>query len=137
MTGKVCSPEDKSGHPGDLARGRRRRDHRAGGGGQGRHRPQRPPCYDRPAAGKTGTNNENKEAWFVGFTPQLSTAVGMYREECRTKGGKVVKPDQLHLPRRASRHPKKYNANKPYTKALRRRWASRVRTRPRRSGARS
>src|SRR5690606_12175752 len=34
----------------------------------------------RPVAGKTGTNNENKEAWFVGFTPQLSTAVGMYKE---------------------------------------------------------
>jgi membrane peptidoglycan carboxypeptidase len=32
----------------------------------------------RPAAGKTGTNGErngNKDAWFVGFTPQLSTAV--------------------------------------------------------------
>ena len=36
--------------------------------------------YDRPVAGKTGTNNQNKEAWFVGFTPQLSTAVGMYKE---------------------------------------------------------
>jgi membrane peptidoglycan carboxypeptidase len=34
-----------------------------------------------PVAGKTGTNNENKEAWFVGFTSQLSTAVGMYREQ--------------------------------------------------------
>jgi len=29
----------------------------------------------RPAAGKTGTSSENKDAWFVGFTPQLSTAV--------------------------------------------------------------
>jgi membrane peptidoglycan carboxypeptidase len=32
----------------------------------------------RPAAGKTGTNGErngDKDAWFVGFTPQLSTAV--------------------------------------------------------------
>jgi len=32
----------------------------------------------RPAAGKTGTNGEtagNKDAWFIGFTPQLSTAV--------------------------------------------------------------
>jgi membrane peptidoglycan carboxypeptidase len=29
----------------------------------------------RPAAGKTGTSQENKDAWFVGFTPQLSTAV--------------------------------------------------------------
>jgi membrane peptidoglycan carboxypeptidase len=29
----------------------------------------------RPAAGKTGTTTDNTDAWFVGFTPQLSTAV--------------------------------------------------------------
>ena len=29
----------------------------------------------RPAAGKTGTTNENKSAWFVGYTPQLAAAV--------------------------------------------------------------
>jgi penicillin-binding protein 1A len=29
----------------------------------------------RPAAGKTGTTERNADAWFVGFTPQLSTAV--------------------------------------------------------------
>ena len=29
----------------------------------------------RPAAGKTGTSSQNKDAWFVGYTPQLSTAV--------------------------------------------------------------
>jgi membrane peptidoglycan carboxypeptidase len=29
----------------------------------------------REAAGKTGTSSDNKDAWFVGFTPQLSTAV--------------------------------------------------------------
>ncbi|HVQ87899.1 MAG TPA: transglycosylase domain-containing protein [Actinomycetes bacterium] len=33
----------------------------------------------RPAAGKTG-NNEGTTAWFVGYTPQLSTAVGFYRD---------------------------------------------------------
>ncbi|MFP5345880.1 MAG: transglycosylase domain-containing protein, partial [Actinomycetes bacterium] len=33
---------------------------------------------DRPAAGKTGTSSDNKSAWFVGYTPQLATAVAMY-----------------------------------------------------------
>jgi penicillin-binding protein 1A len=28
-----------------------------------------------PAAGKTGTTDENTDAWFVGFTPNLATAV--------------------------------------------------------------
>jgi membrane peptidoglycan carboxypeptidase len=36
---------------------------------------------DRPVAGKTGTSNEAKSAWFVGFTPQLSTAVGLSRTD--------------------------------------------------------
>src|SRR5690606_5109785 len=29
----------------------------------------------RPAAGKTGTADDWKDAWFAGYTPQLSTAV--------------------------------------------------------------
>jgi membrane peptidoglycan carboxypeptidase len=29
----------------------------------------------RPAAGKTGTTSNNYDAWFVGYTPQLSTAI--------------------------------------------------------------
>jgi membrane peptidoglycan carboxypeptidase len=29
----------------------------------------------RPAAGKTGTTNGSKAAWFIGYTPQLATAV--------------------------------------------------------------
>ncbi|MEU6094242.1 transglycosylase domain-containing protein [Streptomyces sp. NPDC047079] len=33
----------------------------------------------RQVAGKTGTTDGNKSAWFVGYTPQLSTAVGMFR----------------------------------------------------------
>jgi penicillin-binding protein 1A len=32
---------------------------------------------NRPAAGKTGTTQDNKDAWFVGYTPTLSTAVWM------------------------------------------------------------
>ncbi len=30
---------------------------------------------DRPSAGKTGTQEDNTNAWFVGFTPQITTAV--------------------------------------------------------------
>ena len=29
----------------------------------------------RPAAGKTGTTDEHKDAWFVGYTPDISTSV--------------------------------------------------------------
>ena len=38
----------------------------------------------RDAAGKTGTSSDNKDAWFVGFTPQLSTAVWLGYADPRT-----------------------------------------------------
>jgi penicillin-binding protein 1A len=31
--------------------------------------------FGRPAAGKTGTTDDHTDAWFVGYVPQLSTAV--------------------------------------------------------------
>ncbi|WP_370252614.1 transglycosylase domain-containing protein [Streptomyces sp. V4I8] len=34
----------------------------------------------RPAAGKTGTTDNNLSAWFVGYTPQLTTSVAMFAE---------------------------------------------------------
>ncbi|MBK7623361.1 MAG: penicillin-binding protein [Kineosporiaceae bacterium] len=43
----------------------------------------------RPVAGKTGTSSSNKSAWFVGFTPQLSTAVALYRP-LTDKSGKSI-----------------------------------------------
>ncbi len=33
----------------------------------------------RPVAGKTGTTDSNLSAWFVGYTPQIATAVAMFR----------------------------------------------------------
>lgn len=33
----------------------------------------------KPVAAKTGTTDDNKSAWFAGFTPHLSTAIGMWR----------------------------------------------------------
>ncbi|MER6175372.1 transglycosylase domain-containing protein [Streptosporangium sp. NPDC001681] len=37
--------------------------------------------YDRPVAGKTGTTDESAAVWFAGFTPQLATAVNMFRDD--------------------------------------------------------
>ena len=34
-------------------------------------------ALNRPAAGKTGTTDEHADAWFVGYTPNLATAVWM------------------------------------------------------------
>ncbi|MFD1932796.1 transglycosylase domain-containing protein [Nonomuraea mangrovi] len=71
----------------------------------------------RPAAGKTGTNNDEKEAWFVGYTPQISTAVGFYREECRTSSGKVVPPQHSNCPGTDGKKNSKYDGmTKVYTK---------------------
>ena len=41
-------------------------------------------ALNRPAAGKTGTH-EDLTAWFVGYTPQLSTSVGFYRVDAKGK----------------------------------------------------
>ncbi|MEV8565739.1 transglycosylase domain-containing protein [Streptomyces sp. NPDC051322] len=40
----------------------------------------------RDVAGKTGTTDGNKSAWFIGYTPQLSTAIDMYRFDDQAKG---------------------------------------------------
>jgi penicillin-binding protein 1A len=43
----------------------------------------------RPAAGKTGTTEDNGDAWFVGFTPTLSTAVWIGYSDSRRSLGSV------------------------------------------------
>lgn len=41
-------------------------------------------------AGKTGTTNENRDAWFVGYTPTVLTAVWVGYDTPRTLGGKAT-----------------------------------------------
>lgn len=43
----------------------------------------------RPAAGKTGTTQNNADAWFCGYTPQLATAVWMGFPDAQTPMTKV------------------------------------------------
>ncbi|GAA4097080.1 hypothetical protein GCM10022248_80290 [Nonomuraea soli] len=40
--------------------------------------------WDRPVAGKTGTTDASASAWFTGYTPQLSTAVNLFRDDNKT-----------------------------------------------------
>lgn len=61
---------------------------------------------DRPTAGKTGTTNETRDAWFVGFTPKLVTGawVGFGNNKSlgdRQFGGKVAGPIWLNTMKKA------------------------------------
>jgi penicillin-binding protein 1B len=42
--------------------------------------------FTRPAAGKTGTTNDSKDAWFAGFTPNLLTVVWTGFDQKETLG---------------------------------------------------
>jgi penicillin-binding protein 1A len=59
----------------------------------------------RPAAGKTGTTNDSKDAWFVGFTPELLTSVWVGFDSNRPlgsyTGGKAAAPIWTAFMRRA------------------------------------
>jgi penicillin-binding protein 1B len=51
--------------------------------------------FTRPAAGKTGTTNDEKDAWFAGFTPDLLTVVWTgfdKREEIGLTGAQAALP---------------------------------------------
>jgi membrane peptidoglycan carboxypeptidase len=41
----------------------------------------------RPAAGKTGTTSSERDIWFVGYVPQLATAVWVGNDDNRPMGG--------------------------------------------------
>jgi penicillin-binding protein 1A len=46
--------------------------------------------FRRPAGGKTGTTNEYSDAWFIGFTPQITTGVWTGVDERRSMGHGVT-----------------------------------------------
>jgi penicillin-binding protein 1A len=52
---------------------------------------------DRPAAGKTGTTSDERDAWFVGYVPQLATAIWVGNDDntplgAGATGGELVAP---------------------------------------------
>ncbi|MEU9093013.1 transglycosylase domain-containing protein [Streptomyces sp. NPDC048428] len=56
---------------------------------------------DQQIAGKTGTSDDNKSAWFTGYTPDLVTSVGLFGEAAFARTGdngkKIHKNDQVTL----------------------------------------
>ncbi|MEX0628451.1 MAG: penicillin-binding transpeptidase domain-containing protein, partial [Cucumibacter sp.] len=61
---------------------------------------------NRPVAGKTGTSSDYKDAWFVGFTPDLAVGVYMGYDTPRSMGnvatgGELVAPIFLDFMQRA------------------------------------
>ncbi len=59
-------------------------------------------ALNRPAAGKTGTTNDNYDAWFVGYTPNIVSAVWLGFDEAQTmgsheEGGKAAVPIWLEF----------------------------------------
>jgi penicillin-binding protein 1A len=44
----------------------------------------------RPIAGKTGTTNEEKDVWFIGYTPEMVVAVYIGYDKPRTLGTRVT-----------------------------------------------
>ena len=57
---------------------------------------------NRPAAGKTGTTNDNFDAWFVGYTPNIVASVWLGFDEAQSlgnneEGGKAAVPIWLEF----------------------------------------
>lgn len=58
---------------------------------------RRAAAVNRPAAGKTGTTNDNLDAWFIGYTPNLVAGVWVGFDEMKTlgvreEGGRAASP---------------------------------------------
>ncbi|MEN6507236.1 MAG: PBP1A family penicillin-binding protein [Smithella sp.] len=51
---------------------------------------QRVKSIGRPVAGKTGTTNDTRDAWFIGFTPSLITGVWVGFDQERSMGRQEV-----------------------------------------------
>lgn len=56
----------------------------------------------RPAAGKTGTTNDLRDAWFMGYTPQLATGVWVGYDDLQAMGSgetgsRAASPIWLHF----------------------------------------
>jgi len=51
---------------------------------------QRVKSIGRPVAGKTGTTNDMRDAWFIGFTPSLVTGVWVGFDQGRSLGSQEV-----------------------------------------------
>ncbi len=72
----------------------------------------------RPAAGKTGTTSSEKDIWFVGTVPQLTTAVWIGRDDNKqlasgATGGVVVAPIWADFMRQALRNVPSQNFKSP------------------------
>jgi len=73
---------------------------------------------DRPAAGKTGTTNNQKEAWFVGYTPHLLTTVYCGFDNPRSMGryetgSRAASPIWLHYMQKVVSEYPRGNFHKP------------------------
>ena len=60
----------------------------------------------RPVAGKTGTSNDQADAWFVGFTPEYATGVWVGKDKReklgrREQGGRTAAPIFLYFMEKA------------------------------------
>ena len=52
----------------------------------------------RPSAGKTGTTNDFTDAWYIGFTPQLTAGVWVGNDDKRVSLGKKETGARAALP---------------------------------------